>query len=250
MPKRELYDAQDAVKLLEERRIATLAELKGALGTRVDVTVFRRLKPLGYSTSYSHRGKYYTLDSIAEFDDRGLWSFNGVGFSKDGTLLSTAERLVCEARAGYVASELKEILGVGVKEALVGLVRRGRLTREPIAGVYLYCSPDPPTRRRQIMERGLREAQTGFHEWATSDETKAALVLFVSLLDEKQRRLYAGLESLRLGRGGDRKIARLIGMDVHTVARGRRQLLERDIEVERVRAKGGGRKRVEKKRPK
>lgn len=250
MPKRERCHAEDAVELLEKRKIATLAELKDALGTRVDVTVFRKLKPLGYRTSYSHRGKYYTLDSIAEFDDSGLWSFNGVGFSRDGTLLSTAERLVCEAEAGYLASELKEMLEVGVKEALVRLVRRGRLAREPISGVFLYCSPDPRTGRRQTMARRLREAQTGFHDWAASDEAKAALVLFVSLLDEKQRRLYAGLESLRLGRGGDSKVARLIDMDVHTVARGRRQLLERDVEVDRVRKKGGGRKRVEKKRRK
>lgn len=250
MPKRERCHAEDAVRLLEERRIATLPELKDALGTRVDVTVFRKLKPLGYRTSYSHRGKYYTLDSIAEFDDSGLWSYSGVGFSKDSTLLATAERFVCESQAGYLASELKADLEVGVKEALVRLVRRGRLSRESIGGVYLYCSPDSQTRRRQTMARRLRETQTGFQDWAVSEETKAALVLFISLLDEKQRRLYAGLESLRLGRGGDRKVARLVGMDVHTVARGRRELLERDIEVDRVRKEGGGRKRVEKKRPK
>ncbi len=34
------------------------------------------------------------------------------------------------------------------------------------------------------------------------DEVKAAMILFFSLLDEKQRRLYAGLESVRLGYGG------------------------------------------------
>ena len=34
-----------------------------------------------------------------------------------------------------------------------------------------------------------------------SDELKAAIVLFSSMLDERQRRLYAGLESLKLGYG-------------------------------------------------
>ena len=73
--------------------------------------------------------------------------------------------------------------------------------------------------------------------------------MLFSLLNEKQRRLYAGLESLRLGRGGDQGIAELLGIDVATVAKGRRQLLRRDVEVERVLRAGGGRKRVEKKRP-
>ena len=80
------------------------------------------------------------------------------------------------------------------------------------------------------------------------DELKAAIILFFSLLDEKQRRLYAGLESLKLGHGGDRKISDLLGMDVGTVATGRQDLLRQDFEVERVRRAGAGRKPVEKKR--
>jgi hypothetical protein len=35
------------------------------------------------------------------------------------------------------------------------------------------------------------------------DELKAAILLFYSLLDEQQRRLFAGLESIKLGQGGD-----------------------------------------------
>ena len=83
------------------------------------------------------------------------------------------------------------------------------------------------------------------------DEMKAAIILFYSLLDEQQRRLYAGLESMRLGHGGDSVLADLLGLDPHTIARGRRQLLDQDVEVGRVRRDpGAGRKAVEKKRPK
>ena len=71
--------------------------------------------------------------------------------------------------------------------------------------------------------------------------------MLFALLDEQQRRLYAGLESLQLG--GDRQIAELLGLDPHTVAKGRRQLLAQDVETDRVRARGGGRKPVEKKHP-
>jgi hypothetical protein len=82
------------------------------------------------------------------------------------------------------------------------------------------------------------------------EQVRAAILLFYSLLDEQQRRLYAGLESLKLGRGGDRQLADFLDLDAHTVARGRQQLLTQDVEVERARQAGGGRKRVEKKRPK
>ncbi|MEK7993928.1 MAG: hypothetical protein AAB403_09015, partial [Planctomycetota bacterium] len=82
-----------------------------------------------------------------------------------------------------------------------------------------------------------------------SNEAKAALVLFVSLLDERQRRLFGGLESLRLGWGGDREVAEAIGLDPHTIARGRRDLLQRDVEVDRLRRSGAGRPAIEKKCP-
>ena len=73
------------------------------------------------------------------------------------------------------------------------------------------------------------------------DELKAAIILFFSLLDERERRVYAGLESLKLGYGGDRQMAEILGLDVSTVARGRRELLEHDVNVERVRKAGAGR---------
>lgn len=74
-------------------------------------------------------------------------------------------------------------------------------------------------------------------------------MLFFSLLDERQRRLYAGLESQKFGHGGDRKIAELLGLDVHTVAKGRREVLAgKEVDPDRVRRQGGGRKAVEKKR--
>ena len=78
---------------------------------------------------------------------------------------------------------------------------------------------------------------------------QAAIVLFYSLLDEQQRRLFAGLESLKLGHGGDRKLAQLLGLGEDTVARGRRELIDKEILTQRVRRSGGGRQKVEKKHP-
>ncbi len=61
----ERYHAEDLVHLLRSRKIATMSELKEALGTQADATLFRKLESLAYRTSYSHRGRYYTLEEIA-----------------------------------------------------------------------------------------------------------------------------------------------------------------------------------------
>jgi hypothetical protein len=81
------------------------------------------------------------------------------------------------------------------------------------------------------------------------EELKAAILLFYALLDEQQRRLFAGLESLRLGHGGDTLLADFLGLDAHTVARGRQQLLDQEALTGRIRRPGAGRPPAEKKRP-
>ncbi len=151
--------------------------------------------------------------------------------------------------------ELDNLLHVSTKDALRKLVREARLDREKLAGQFLYCAADAARKAEQLLARRILLGQPGAlrplpQADMLPDELRAAIVLFFSLLDEKQRRLYAGLESLKTGRGGDPRIAELLGLDVGTVARGRRELLEQDVEVERVRRAGGGRKRLEKKPPK
>jgi len=235
------YQAEVLRRLLQGQRIATMDQLKQALGTDSDATVFRKLKELRYHASYSHRGRYYTLEEIARFDERGLWSFNAVWFSRYGTLVRTIEVWVESSEEGYFAFELESVLNVAVKDALRKLVKQKRLYRHQVDKRWLYCSNDPHRRQQQLRARQQDAVAEVFPE-----ELRAAIVLFFSLLDEQQRRLYAGLESLKWGHGGDRRIARLLGLNEKTVARGRKELLTREMQYDRVRKPGGGRKPLKK----
>jgi hypothetical protein len=249
----ERYHQEDLVSLLRQRKIATMDDLKQALGTSADATVFRKLSGLAYRTSYSHRGRFYTLDELARFDAIGLWSFRSVWFSQFGTLVSTVEALVGAAEAGYDAGELEAVLHVGPKKALVSLVRGERLSRQEVAGRYVYLARDAAARRGQLAARAVYDAEPwglglGPGVRVLPDELKAAIVLFYGLLDEHQRRLYAGLEAMKAGHGGDTQVAELLGIDPGTVARGRRELLAGDVEAGRVRKPGAGRHPAQKKR--
>jgi hypothetical protein len=241
-------------RLLLRNKIATLDELKHALGTSVDITVFRKLRPLDYFTSYSHRGRYYTLREIARFDEHGLWSQAEAWFSRFGTLLATAEGFVHRSPRGYFADELAPLLHVEVQDALHQLTQQGRVSRQVVGGRYLYTAMDQALQQQQLLARRTVEILPTVLDASvlevSPEEVKAAILLFYSLLDEQQRRLYAGLESLKLGRGGDRQLGDFLDLDPHTVARGRQQLLAQDVEVDRARKAGAGRKPLEKKRPK
>jgi hypothetical protein len=75
--------------------------------------------------------------------------------------------------------------------------------------------------------------------------------LLLGRMDEQQRRWYVGLESMKIGHGGDALLCQITGMNIETIRRGRREL-EDDLvarPTDRVRLEGGGRPPVEKKIP-
>jgi hypothetical protein len=236
---------------LRKHKIADLPQLKRVLGTATSLTVFRKLKPLHPITSYTHRGRFYTLAEIANFDERGLWSHQAVWFSRHGTLLATVEATVNSSPNGFYARELADLLHAEVHEPLRHLVQQQRLSRIEVDGQFLYTAIDSADRRRQTLSR--QSAQTvplavrADALQVSPHELKAAILLFHALLDEQQRRLFAGLESMRLGHGGDQLVAGFLGLDAHTVARGRQQLLDQDVVSDRTRRIGGGRPPQEKK---
>ncbi len=244
-----IYLTDNIETYLHEHRIDTIDELCEALGDPCPRTVYRKLEALAYMSSYSHRGRYYSLPSIAEFDDEGLWSCRDVWFSRYGNLLATTQAFVDRSSAGYKASELTETLHVECKHALITLVHRGRIAREIIEGTYVYFAAQQSLRRQQHMHRESQRASLSLllaNPELAVEEAKAAILLFLGTLDERQRRLYAGLESLKTGHGGDEHIARLFGLDRHTVARGRAELLSDTSLNQGARHGGGGRPSVKK----
>lgn len=238
-------------ELLMRKKVATLDELKTASGADVGMTVYRALKGLGYRTSYSHNGRYYALDKTISFDDLGLWFVRSICFSRHGTLLKTLQDFVSDSAKGYFANELTDLLRVEVKESLLRLFNRGVIWREKVHGSFLYCSNTPSTRRKQLAERQTELAGTDvnifFEPGQVSDEVKAAIILFTALLNEQQRRLFAGVEVLQFGRASAKWIAQLLNIHPQTVVKGKEELLAGNVDVRRIRKPGAGRHSTEKK---
>lgn len=147
-------DSRRALQLLfRQRRVADLPLLLRTLQTDWPMGVFRRLRPLGYLSSYSHSGRYYTLDDLPEFDLDGLWQHQGVHFSRHGTLKSTAAHLVHAAEAGRTHKELEAVLRVRVHNTLLELVRGKRIGRELFQNLFLYVSADTARAALQVVQR-------------------------------------------------------------------------------------------------
>ena len=131
-------------------------------------------------------------------------------------------------------------------DTLLVLLREDAIFRKKQSGVFVYYAINKKTRKSQIQYRFDSTSDSKSSGDYFTDKLKAALIMFFALLDEKQRRIYSGLESMKIGKHGDKVISGIFNINVKTVSKGRKELLEMDINTDTVRSKGWGRKSIKK----
>ena len=81
------------------------------------------------------------------------------------------------------------------------------------------------------------------------DEVEELMVKFYRALPEKDRRHYAALEALKLGRGGTNYVSRILRLDKKILIKAKEELISpvflEQIPVGKQRRSGGGRKKNE-----
>lgn len=140
--------------LFRRTPVVELEALRRALKTQTYMSVVRRLTLLGYLSSYTHRGRYYTLREIPQFDEVGLWHHGNVGFCRAGTLKAAVTELVEKSEAGKTHQELQDLLRVRAHNELLEHVRAGRITRRPLDDDrWLYLSANASRAAKQWARR-------------------------------------------------------------------------------------------------
>lgn len=130
----------------------TLEQLEGSLALSRS-TVLRRLAEHGYFTSYNCKGRFLTIEEVADFDSRGLWAWNAARFSEHGTLKQTALHFIESAERGLTHEELRELLGIRAQNTLLELVEQEMSRREKLGPTFVYISARRATGRKQVRQR-------------------------------------------------------------------------------------------------
>lgn len=168
---------RQVIRCLKSRKAAEMETLHQALGGRSRRSVFRDLSEIGYLSSFTHTGRYYTLLDIPRFNERGLWFHGDIGFSRDGTLKQTVAVQVEQAPEGRTHHELERLLRVRVHNTLLDLVRKGRIGRERFERKYLYVSADSDRATEQVAGRHeLVALLAEIHRVLTDEEVVEVLV--------------------------------------------------------------------------
>lgn len=129
--------------------IAPLAE-----GLQYSIPSVRRfLVEVGYFSSFTHNGAWYTLRTTPQFDQDGLWFHHGIGFSRAGSLTRTLVELICLSPAGMTAEMVGDKLHCRCHSMLVQLTRNKKIARQRVGRAHLYLATDAHTAdlQRQTM---------------------------------------------------------------------------------------------------
>lgn len=179
-----------------------MASLERRVPGRSPRSLYRDLSRLGYLSSFTHKGSYYTLLGIPEFDEWGLWFYRDVGFSRAGTLKETVVELVQAGPDGYTHAELQGLLRVRVHNTLLSLVREERIGRERYAGVHLYVSASPERAADQLRHR--QEADRALAEITWMPTTEETVEVLAEALREAPEIPLPALVARRLSARGSR----------------------------------------------
>ena len=106
-------------------------------------SIRRFLAEVGYYSSFTHNGGWYTIRSIPRFGHDGLWFYHDIGFSRAGSLTNTLVDLTTRSAAGMTAEQLGAKLRCRCHSVLVQLWRLGRLQRQKVARSHVYLAIDP-----------------------------------------------------------------------------------------------------------
>ncbi len=151
-------------QLLLKNTIMSLKQLRSELQDRPRSSLFRDLKKLDLLSSYTHTGQYHALARLARFDEDGLWFFQGVGFSRYGTLKRSLIHVISHSQAGVTHREMRKLFRVEVQKPLTDLVSTNAVTRQLLPSrIYVYLSADETSvaqleRRLAIGDKALEVA--------------------------------------------------------------------------------------------
>lgn len=163
----------------------TISELSDELNHRARSSLFRDLQKISTSSSYSHAGKYHTLESTPKFNSAGLWFYQGIGFSKYNTLKATLINLIELSNIGQTHQELNNILKIKTHNTLKQLVDTKQIFRRQMPNnLYVYLHSDREESEQQF---GLRlSMKTNSLATISAPSQSLTIVVLVELIRHHQ----------------------------------------------------------------
>lgn len=163
------------------------------------ITILRRLKEIGYQTSYDHNGKYFALTEFLNYDKTGLFEHKGIHFFKNGGLQELIIQEINSSEKGYNAEELSSKIKTRVGNQLRLFTKKGMIVRKKYSEVYIYFSIDETYQQKQISNRETELKISSIPEDINVSNEKITIKILLEILKNPKAEPHEIGKSLREG---------------------------------------------------
>jgi hypothetical protein len=163
------------------------------------ITILRRLKEIGYQTSYDHNGKYFALSEFLNFDKSRLFEHKGIHFFKNGGLQELIIQEINSSEKGYNAEELSSKIKTRVSNQLRLFTKKGMIVRKKYSEVYIYFSIDETYQQKQISNRETELKISSTPEDINVSNEKITIKILLEILKNPKAEPHEIGKSLREG---------------------------------------------------
>lgn len=108
-----------------------------------EVTLRRDIRWMKGITSYTHQGRFVTLEDIPEFDHNGIWFYSNIGFTRFKNSLELIVHLINHSKEGLTREQIQRILKIQT------LLKRDKLYRSKIGNKYIYLPEELSRNKKQ-----------------------------------------------------------------------------------------------------
>ncbi len=127
--------------MFNKEKILTLEKIKKYFDITLNSARYH-VSEIGGKTSLNANNKYYSLPSIINYNEDGLWEYENIKFSSSGNLNNTLINKIENAPKGITCPELEQLLGVKLYSTLSNLTLKDKVKREKIGQLFIYFSID------------------------------------------------------------------------------------------------------------
>ena len=153
-----LTDERRLLLLLQDKRVVKQADLAEQLHLSAK-TLQRLLSKVNCYRSLNCNATFVALATTPRFDTCGLWTSQGVCFSRHGTLSPTLRFLIDQSPNGRSRMELQDLVQTSVHNHLSLLLRQKAIATFLLDRHTIYTSADPQRCHQQ--ERARRPIPPG-----------------------------------------------------------------------------------------
>jgi DeoR/GlpR family transcriptional regulator of sugar metabolism len=134
--------------IIRSKKIQTFEQILKQVNCS-EVTLRRDIRWMKGITSYTHQGRFVTLEDIPEFDHNDIWFYNNIGFTKFKNSLELIVHLINHSKEGLTREQIQKILKIQIFQQIQTLLKRNKLYRSKIGNKYIYLPEELSRNKKQ-----------------------------------------------------------------------------------------------------